>query len=50
MLPSLNVTLPVGTPAPAGPVTVAVNVTDWQNVEGLREEVSVVVVAASITV
>ena len=41
--PSLNVTVPVGVPAPGrSTVTVAVNVTDWPKTEGLAEEVSVV--------
>src|SRR6185369_9828909 len=40
--PSVKVTVPAGTPAPE--VTVAVNVTDCPDVEGLGAEVSVVVV------
>ena len=45
---SENVTLPPGTPAEE--VTVAVNVTDWPNVEGLGEDESPVVVLAWPTV
>jgi hypothetical protein len=45
--PSRNVTVPVG--VPPVPVTVAVNVTDWPAVEGLTEEVSVVVLAFVFT-
>jgi len=42
--PSLKVTVPVGTVVfPLGPVTVAVKVTDCPLVDGLSEEVSVVV-------
>ena len=41
--PSLNVTVPVGTP-PLD-VTAAVKVTGWLNTEGLAEELTVVVVA-----
>ena len=49
--PSLNVTVPVGVPAPgATAATVAVNVTDWPNTEGLADEVSEVVVLAMVTV
>jgi hypothetical protein len=40
--PSVNFTLPVGTPPLE--VTVAVNVTDWPMPDGLGEEVAVVVV------
>ena len=47
--PSLNVTLPVGIPEVAD-VTLAVNVTDWWYADGLREEVSVVVLPALLTV
>src|ERR1051326_6871402 len=37
--PSLKVTVPVGVPLPgAVAVTVAVNVTDWPETEGLAEE------------
>ena len=49
VLPSLNVTVPVGVPDVAG-FTLAVNVTLWPNVEGLIEEVSVVVEPALFTV
>ena len=43
--PSLKVTVPVGVPEPgAFALTVAVNVTDWPNTDGLTE-VAVVVVA-----
>jgi hypothetical protein len=45
--PSLNVTVPVG--VPGDPVTVAVNVTDWPYVEGLGEDVTLVVVAFLMT-
>lgn len=41
--PSMKVTVPLGVPAPDG-VTVAVNVTDWPNTDGFREEVTAVVV------
>jgi hypothetical protein len=40
--------VPVG--APAGEVTVAVNVTAWPGNDGLVDEMSVVVVAAVFTV
>ena len=43
-VPSENVTVPVGVPATA--VTVAVNVTDCPRVEGLREDVRLVLVVA----
>src|SRR5579871_2253353 len=50
-LPSRNVTVPVGVPAPgATGVTVAVSVTDWPNVEGLGTTLNPVVVEAGITV
>ena len=49
--PSLKVTVPVGEPAPgAVTLTVAVNVTDWPETEGLTEEATVVVVSALWTV
>jgi hypothetical protein len=49
--PSLNVTVPVGVPAPgATAVTIAVRVTDWPNTDGFRDEVSAVVVLAGPTV
>ena len=41
--PSVKVTVPVGTPPV--PATVAVNVTDWPDVDGFGDEVRVVVVA-----
>ena len=42
VVPSLNVTVPVGVPAPGAlTVTVAVNVTDWPKTDGLADEVSV---------
>ena len=44
--PSLNVTIPVGTP-PLD-VTAAVKVSDWLNTEGLVEELTVVVVAKAL--
>ncbi len=46
MVPSLNVTVPV---APA-PVTVAVKVTELPYVDGLRVDVTPVVVDAEVTV
>lgn len=39
VVPSLKVTIPVG--VPPLPVTIAVNVTDWPNIEGLADEVTV---------
>ena len=45
--PSLNETVPVGVPADAL-LTPAVNVTDWPTVDGLSEELSVLVVAAGV--
>ena len=42
VVPSLNVTVPVGVPPLE--VTVAVNVTDWLKTEGLAEELTVVMV------
>jgi hypothetical protein len=44
----LNVTVPVGVP-PTVEVTVAVNVTDWPSVDGLRDELKRVVEAAVAT-
>ena len=45
--PSMNVTVPVGIPEPgASPVTVAVNVIDWPNTDGLAEETTDEVVAS----
>ena len=51
-MPSIvNVTVPLGVPAPgATAATVAVNVTDCPNTEGLAEEVTTVVVLALLTV
>ena len=46
--PSLNVTVPVGVPAPE--LTVAVKVTLWPKTDGLAEEVRAVEVAAPLTV
>src|SRR6266542_5913047 len=48
VVPSLNVTVPDGV-LPA-PLTVAVKVTDWPKAEGLRPEISVVVLAILLTV
>ena len=49
--PSLNVTVPVGVPAPgAEAVTVAVKVTDCPETDGLTEEASAVAVAALLTI
>ena len=51
VLPSLNVTVPVGKPAPGlTALTVAVKVTVWPNTEALDDEVTVVVVHAVVTV
>ena len=47
VVPSVNLTVPVGTLVPA-PVIVAVNVMDWPEVEGLTDEVTAVVVAPEI--
>ena len=45
--PSMNVTVPVGIPEPgASEMTVAVNVTDWPNTDGLAEEATDEVVAS----
>jgi len=41
--PSVNLTVPVGTPEPE--VTVAVNVTDWPKVDGFGADVTPVLVA-----
>ena len=51
-VPLINVTEPVGAPAPALVATVAVNVTDCPNVDGLGGEdpVMVVVVPALLTI
>jgi hypothetical protein len=49
--PSLKVTVPVGVPAPGlFTVTVAVNVTDCPNADGLAEELTDVVVPAVFTI
>src|SRR5262245_10501471 len=51
MLPSLNVTVPVGVPAPgATAATVAVKVTAWPGTAGLADEVRATEVAAGLTV
>ena len=48
--PSMNVTVPLGVPAPgATTVTVAVNVTDWPNLDGFADGLSVVAVSAFST-
>ncbi len=44
VVPSKNVTVPVGVPDPA--VTVAVKVTLWPNVDGFKDDITVVVVVA----
>ncbi len=49
--PLLNVTVPVGVPLPgATAATVAVNVTDWPNTDGLCEEIMVVELDALFSV
>ena len=48
VLPSKNVTVPVGVPAIL--LTVAVNVTDWPAFDGLADELKVVVVAFPVAV
>ncbi len=46
-----NCTVPVRVPAPGNTaLTVAVNVTDWPNTDGLTDEATVVVVLAWFTV
>jgi hypothetical protein len=46
-----NWTVPVGVPTPgAVALTIAVNVTDWPNTEGLADELTAVVVSAGFTV
>src|ERR1041385_3770440 len=51
LLPSVNVTVPEGAPAPgAVAVTVAVNVVDWPKTDGLVEDASDVLVLALVTV
>lgn len=48
--PSLNVTVPVGVPAPgATALTVAVNVTVCPKTDGFTEDIAVVVVASALT-
>ena len=47
LVPFLKVTFPVGTPFEE--LTVAVNVTDWPNVEGFKLETSAVVVGTPFT-
>ena len=50
VLPSLNVTVPVGVPlAGAAAATVAVNVTDWPKTDGFDEDVTAVVLLAWFT-
>jgi hypothetical protein len=47
----MKVTVPVGVPAPGGTaLTVAVNVTDWPETDGLAPELTEVVVEALFTV
>jgi len=46
--PSMKVTLPVGVPLAL--VTVAVNVTDCPNVDGLGDDITAVLVAGLVTV
>ena len=47
VVPSLNVTVPVGVPDPGAlAVTVAVNVTVWPNTDGLTDDTTVVAVAS----
>jgi len=48
VVPSRNVTVPVG--MPAGELTVAVKVTGWPKTLGFTEEIDVTVVAALFTV
>jgi hypothetical protein len=51
VVPSRNVTVPVGVPAPGETAaTVAVNVTLWPNTDGFREDARLVVVFALLTV
>ena len=51
LVPSLNVTLPVGTAVPGEfAVTVAVKVTLWLRLDGLSDEVTVLVVPSLFTV
>src|SRR5208283_5213389 len=49
--PSMNVAVPVGVPPPGETgLTVAVKVTAWPATDGLREETTLVVVLACLTV
>src|SRR5438874_878935 len=51
LVPSLKVTFPVGVPLPGETgLTVAVNVTDCPNTDGLADEETVVVVLPGVTV
>ena len=51
VVPSLKVTVPVGVPPPGATAeTVAVNITDRPNTEGLTEDTTVVVLLAWFTV
>ena len=51
VVPSMNTTLPVGTPTPGlTALTVAVKVTLWPNKEGLVAEVTLVLLPALLTV
>jgi hypothetical protein len=51
VVPSRKLTVPDGLPAPgATTATVAVNVTDCPNTDGLRDDVRVVIVLALLTV
>jgi hypothetical protein len=49
MVPSLNVTLPVGVPVAGGTgATVAVSVSAWPKTEGLGEDARVIVVVEDV--
>ena len=49
--PSMNVTVPVGTPEPGAlAATVAVNVTDWPKTEGLADDDTELLVPSWFTV
>jgi hypothetical protein len=51
LVPSLNVTVPVGVPVPGEvAVTVAVRVTDWPDTEGLTDDARTVPLLALVTV
>jgi hypothetical protein len=51
VVPSLNVTVPVGLPEPGGTaLTAAVKVTTWPNTEGLTEDARAVLLPAWFTV